>query len=88
LSHQISLLDRQCDEDMTDSARLYLLSIPNKERIESMLTYMYDDSEFMSDFGIRSLSKFHKDNPYVFRADGHEHRVDYVPGESFFLFSL
>ena len=53
-----------------------------------MLTYMYDDSEFMSDFGIRSLSKFHKDNPYVFRADGHEHRVDYVPGESFFLFSL
>jgi hypothetical protein len=83
LGKQISLLDEQAQHDCAvGNPRLYLLSIPNKERIESMLKYMYDDTEFMAPFGIRSLSQFHKEHPYVFHADGHEHRVDYLPSES------
>ena len=43
---------------------------------------MLDENEFLSPYGIRSLSKFHEKNPCVFVADGTEHRVDYCPGES------
>jgi hypothetical protein len=41
-----------------------------------------DEREFLSKYGIRSLSKHHQANPYVIHVDGHEHRVDYTPGES------
>ena len=41
-----------------------------------------DENEFLSPYGVRALSRFHRDNPYVFRAGGEEHRVDYVPAES------
>ncbi len=43
---------------------------------------MLDEREFLSPYGIRSLSRIHKDEPYVFQADGQEFRVDYVPDES------
>jgi len=59
-----------------------LLAIPSRERLERVLRYLLDENEFLSPFGIRSLSKFHERHPYEFRADGEVHRVDYVPGES------
>jgi hypothetical protein len=59
-----------------------LLAIPSRERLQRVLAYLLDENEFLSPFGIRSLSKFHEKNPYEFRADGEVHRVDYVPGES------
>ena len=59
-----------------------LLSIPTRERLERVVGYLMDESEFLSPYGIRSLSKHHERSPYVFRADGQEHRVDYTPGES------
>ena len=43
---------------------------------------MLDEQEFLSDFGIRALSRSHKDHPYIFRVNGDEHRVDYEPAES------
>ncbi len=43
---------------------------------------MLDEDEFLSPFGIRSLSKFHEQHPYVFNVQGHEYRVDYLPAES------
>jgi len=42
---------------------------------------MLDENEFLSPFGIRSVSKFHKNQPYIYKADGQEWRVDYCPGE-------
>ncbi len=59
-----------------------LLAIPSRERLERMLAYLLDENEFLSPFGIRSLSRFHQDHPFVFRIGGQEHRVEYSPGES------
>jgi hypothetical protein len=43
---------------------------------------MLDENEFLSEFGIRSLSRYHADHPYVFHAGGQEYRVSYLPAES------
>ncbi len=59
-----------------------LLAIPSRERLERVLRYALDEREFLSDYGIRSVSRIHKDHPFVFRSDGQEYRVDYEPGES------
>jgi Glycosyl hydrolase family 63 C-terminal domain len=62
-------------------ARL-LLSICDGRQLRSVLEYMLDEREFLSDYGIRALSKIHEKHPYVLEFDGHEHRVDYQPAES------
>jgi hypothetical protein len=59
-----------------------LLAIPSRERLERVLRYLLDENEFLSPYGIRSVSRFHKEHPYVLRMDGNEYRVDYEPGES------
>ncbi len=59
-----------------------LLSIAFRERLEKVLRLMLDENEFLSPHGIRAVSRFHKDNPYVLHAGGAEHRVDYEPAES------
>jgi hypothetical protein len=59
-----------------------LLAIPSRERLERMLRYILDENEFLSPYGIRSVSKYHERHPYSFRVDGTEYRVDYEPGES------
>jgi len=59
-----------------------LLAIPSRERLKSVLRYMLDENEFLSPFGIRSLSRHHLEHPYVLDALGEEQRVDYVSGES------
>ncbi len=59
-----------------------LLAIINRPKLESVLKYMLNENEFFSPYGLRSLSKFHKDAPYVLEFDGQEHRVDYDPAES------
>jgi len=59
-----------------------LLAIPSRERLERVLRYLLDEKEFLSPYGIRSLSRIHKDRPYTFHVNGEEYRVDYEPGES------
>jgi hypothetical protein len=59
-----------------------LLAIPSRVRLERVLRYLLDEHEFLSPFGIRSLSRFHRDNPYVCWAGGQENRVSYLPGDS------
>jgi len=59
-----------------------LLCIVNREKLVRVLRYLLDESEFLSPYGIRALSRHHREHPYVFNVDSHEHRVDYEPGES------
>jgi mannosylglycerate hydrolase MGH1-like protein len=59
-----------------------LLSIPTRERLTRVLGYVLDENEFLSPFGIRSLSKTYADDPYVLALDGQRHEVRYVPGDS------
>jgi hypothetical protein len=59
-----------------------LLSVVDAERLRDILRIMLDEREFLSPFGIRALSRIHKDHPYVLNIDGHEYRVDYEPAES------
>jgi len=58
------------------------LSLVSRDRLKSVLGYLLDEEEFLSPYGIRALSRYHKDHPYVVSVMGHEHRVDYEPAES------
>ena len=59
-----------------------LLSVAFRERLEKVLKVMLDENEFLSPYGIRAISRYHKDNPYILHVNGSEHRVDYEPAES------
>jgi hypothetical protein len=59
-----------------------LLAVPSRERLERVLRFMLDETEFLSPHGLRSLSRVHKDEPYRFQVQGNEHRVEYAPGDS------
>ena len=59
-----------------------LMSVVDQDQLRSVLKLMLDESEFLSPFGIRALSRHHKDNPYALLVEGVEHRVDYEPAES------
>jgi hypothetical protein len=59
-----------------------ILALVNPERLRRILTKMLDEHEFLSEYGIRSISKFHKEHPFVFYVQGQEFRVDYLPAES------
>jgi Glycosyl hydrolase family 63 C-terminal domain len=78
LSAQISYLEPKGAEPHTHR----LLAIPSRQRLERVLGYLLDENEFLSPYGIRSLSRFHLQHPFVFHADGSESRVEYAPGDS------
>jgi hypothetical protein len=59
-----------------------LLSLLRGHRMKKLLLRMLDESEFLSDFGVRALSRAHLERPYVFRLDGSDLSVRYAPGES------
>lgn len=59
-----------------------LCSILDETRLRRVLAKMLDENEFFGEFGIRSLSRYHEKNPYVFHAGGREYRVSYLPAES------
>jgi hypothetical protein len=59
-----------------------LLAIPSSARLRRMLGYMLDEREFLSPYGLRSVSRVHEARPFVLRYDDGEHRLDYAPGEA------
>jgi len=59
-----------------------LASILDETKLRRVLEKMLDENEFLSEFGIRSLSRFHADHPYIFHAGGQDYRVSYLPAES------
>ena len=59
-----------------------ILAMVTPERLRRILTKMLDENEFLGPCGIRSLSKYHEKNPFIFHVQGQEYRVDYLPAES------
>jgi hypothetical protein len=59
-----------------------ILALVNEERLRRILARMLDENEFLSPYGLRSLSRHHLEHPYVFEVKGQEYRVGYLPGES------
>jgi hypothetical protein len=59
-----------------------IVALVNPERLRRILARMLDENEFLSPYGIRALSRFHAEHPYVFNVHGQEYRVDYLPAES------
>jgi len=70
------------DEQFVGYAGRRLLSVCNKEKIERILAYMLDENEFLGPHGIRSLSRYHLEHPFVFNLNGQEYKVQYLPAES------
>jgi hypothetical protein len=69
-------------DTMVGYAGRRLLSVCNKEKIERILAYMLDENEFLGPYGIRSLSRYHLEHPFLFDFGGHQYRVQYLPAES------
>jgi hypothetical protein len=61
---------------------LHLFSALDEDKLRRVLRKLLDENEFLSPYGIRSVSKYHLDNPYTFRVGGTEYRVKYEPAES------
>jgi hypothetical protein len=59
-----------------------LLSVVNRPRLERILQKLFDETEFLSPHGTRSLSRYHKDHPYMLNLDGIALQIDYEPAES------
>jgi mannosylglycerate hydrolase MGH1-like protein len=59
-----------------------LLAIVARAQLPRVLRFMLDEAEFLSPHGVRALSRYHRDHPYVLHLDGMDHRVDYEPAES------
>ena len=64
-----------------DPNAVHLLTVTPRKRLEKILRYMFDEEEFLSPHGIRSVSKFHEKNPYTYTVNGQVYSVDYEPGE-------
>lgn len=78
LAHHLSYMEHSPEA----ASGLSLLAVPSRERLERMLGYILDEKEFLSPFGVRSLSKIHERYPYLLKLGKEEYRIDYSPGES------
>jgi hypothetical protein len=68
--------------DKTGTGETRLLAILRGHRMKMIMKRMFDEKEFLSDYGIRSLSKYHKEHPYKFNYEGGTIQVDYTPAEA------
>lgn len=74
--------DNVASIDIQGSKDKMLFAMLSRERLISVLKYMLDESEFLSEYGIRSLSKYHEQNPYSLNVEGKTYKISYEPGNS------
>jgi hypothetical protein len=75
-------LSEHIEIQSTDEGPRRFLSLVSRHRLKRVLQYMLDENEFLSPYGIRALSRYHRDHPYTLKVDGLDYRVDYEPAES------
>ena len=67
---------------MSPADRQLLLSVVGIDRLERLFAKLFDEDEFLSPYGLRALSAYHRDHPYVLDVEGFSATVDYEPAES------
>src|SRR5262249_33514540 len=82
LENRPDLTGNVASMDARGAAERRLLSLVDADRLRRILSVMLDEREFLSPYGVRALSRAHRDRPFVLRLDGEDHVVDYEPGES------
>jgi hypothetical protein len=75
-------LGNHIEIDSSDEGPRRFLSLVNRQRLKRVLRYMLDETEFLSPYGIRAVSRYHLEHPYRLAVNGMEYRVDYEPAES------
>ncbi|HEY4442537.1 MAG TPA: hypothetical protein VGN14_18930, partial [Candidatus Elarobacter sp.] len=82
LTNRPELAENVARIDIGGSHERRLMAIVSPERLRKLLRRAFDENEFLSPYGLRMLSRYHKDHPYSLRIGGTEFRVDYEPAES------
>jgi hypothetical protein len=82
IQHRPNLSNNVTCHGIAGACERRILSIVTPEQLRRILERMLSEQEFLGSFGIRALSRYHKDHPFVLEVDGEQHRVDYQPGES------
>jgi hypothetical protein len=82
IKHRPDLID--CIEPMIvpGANNSLILGLVRPDQLRRMLAYMLDEEEFLSPYGVRAVSRYHKDHPLILNLAGQEYRLDYEPGES------
>jgi hypothetical protein len=81
-THKYNLSGNMAQVDIPGAGERYLLSILTRERLQRVLAYMLDENEFLSPFGIRSLSKYHENHPFDLNLNNQHMNIGYEPAES------
>jgi len=82
LEHRPELAALVAHWDVAGVGERHLLALVHGHRLKALLRRALDPEEFLSPFGLRSVSRYHRDHPFVFPIDGTPHSVDYEPAES------
>jgi hypothetical protein len=82
LAHNPEVADHVDMSERTDKGARLMLSIANRAKLERIYKYVLDENEFLSQHGVRALSKYHRDHPFVLHVNGLSQAVDYEPAES------
>jgi hypothetical protein len=82
LAHNPDVAEHVDMSQRTDKGARVFLCIANRKKLERIYKYLLDENEFLSPHGLRALSKYHKDHPFVLSVNGVTQAVDYEPAES------
>jgi hypothetical protein len=82
IEHRPDLIDSAGPMVVAGPNNSLILGLVRTDQLRRMLQYMLDESEFLSPYGVRAVSKYHRDNPLILNLDGQVYRLDYEPGES------
>jgi len=82
LNNNANLRNHIDEQRLPDGSVRRLLSVVSLQRLPRMMRYLLDEDEFLSPYGLRALSRYHRKHPYRLPIDGYEQGVDYEPAES------
>ncbi len=82
LTHHPMFQQNMAPIHVVDGKKKRLLAVLTEDKLKSVLSYLLDENEFLSEYGIRSISKYHEKNPYKLTIEGKDYTISYEPGES------